>query len=80
MDEAYSLSMDLDVPSIHIKSITPTGVFYGIQSIISILSTKKMPKKLEILDGPRYTYRYVLSTRPTHSLRSNMSFFNNIKY
>ena len=57
IDEAYTLDMDLDNLSVVIKAQSATGIFYGIQSLISLLSVTKVPPKVSIVDGPRFTYR-----------------------
>lgn len=61
--EAYRLTMDPG-KGVSISGSDPAGVFYGIQSLLSLLPTEvysgQRPVRLdavEILDAPRFTYR-----------------------
>lgn len=54
-DESYKLSIHGD-NDIKITAISNAGVFYGIQTLLSLLQNNKLPE-CDIEDSPRYPYR-----------------------
>lgn len=55
-DEAYSMMVDPSKEVVKIVGKTPTGVFWGVQSFLSIVSEGKAPW-VTVKDAPRYEYR-----------------------
>lgn len=55
-DEAYNLKVDPQEKAITITGNTPKGVFWGIQSLLSIMNNGEVPW-LAVEDCPRYEYR-----------------------
>ena len=55
-DEAYNLKVDPQKQVIRIVGNTPKGVFWGIQSLLSVLDNGEIPW-VTIEDSPRYEYR-----------------------
>ena len=55
-DEAYSVEVDPSKEVVTIVGKTPTGVFWGVQSFLSIVNERKAPR-VTIKDSPRYEYR-----------------------
>ena len=55
-DEAYSLKVDHQKEVIKIVGTTPRGVFWGVQSLLSIVNDGKVPW-VTVEDVPRYEYR-----------------------
>ena len=59
-EESYSLNIHPDNRTVVIKGINPVGVFYGIQSLLSLMQDsqdKRTLPKANIVDGPRFGYR-----------------------
>jgi len=55
-DEAYSMEVDPSKEVVKIVGKTPTGVFWGVQSFLSIVNKGKAPW-VTVKDAPRYEYR-----------------------
>lgn len=55
-DEAYSMQVDPEKEVIKIVGKTPKGVFWGVQSLLSIVNNGKVPW-VTVKDAPRYEYR-----------------------
>ena len=55
--EAYSLQVNADSHGIEITGQSPVGVFYGVQSLLSLSEPDHMVPHLTINDAPRYEYR-----------------------
>ena len=55
--EAYSLKVDSSKHCISIIGNSPTGVFYGIQSLLSLNEPDGLVPHVTINDAPRYEYR-----------------------
>ncbi|XP_052781398.1 beta-hexosaminidase-like isoform X2 [Mya arenaria] len=55
-DESYTLSVKSD-SDITITAKAPVGIFYGVQSLIGIISKDSTVPQCEISDKPRYGYR-----------------------
>ncbi|CAH3143871.1 unnamed protein product [Pocillopora meandrina] len=55
--EAYSLKVDSSKHCISIIGNSPTGVFYGIQSLLSLNEPDGLVPHVAINDAPRYEYR-----------------------
>ncbi len=62
-EEAYSLTVDPQAKSIHIQSSTNVGLFYGSQTLLSMISpvnTSQVGTSLpavHIVDAPRFLHR-----------------------
>ena len=54
--EAYSVTINDDVPSIEIIGNKPCGVFYGVQTLLALLKDNIIPV-MTVRDSPRYPYR-----------------------
>ncbi|KAK3103352.1 hypothetical protein FSP39_018661 [Pinctada imbricata] len=54
--ESYKLSVLPNIPKVEIQGNTSVGVFYGIQSLLSLCDNNSIPSAV-IVDAPRYTYR-----------------------
>lgn len=67
--EGYTLQTDPPSKEIHITGKTATGVFYGIQTLLSLLFDKSDLPKVLIKDEPRFGFRgmYVDISRNFHS-------------
>ncbi|XP_068705154.1 beta-hexosaminidase-like [Montipora foliosa] len=55
--EAYSLQVKADSQEIVITGQSPVGVFYGIQSLLSVNEPNGMVPNVIINDSPRYEFR-----------------------
>ena len=68
-EEGYTLQTDPPSKEIHITGKTDTGVFYGIQTLLSLLFDKSDLPKVLIKDEPRFGFRgmYVDISRNFHS-------------
>lgn len=55
-DEAYSMEVDPQKEVISIIGEAPKGVFWAIQSLLSIMQNGKVPW-VTVKDAPRYEYR-----------------------
>ena len=55
--ESYRLQVDASAQSIAITGQSQVGVFYGIQSLLSLNEPDGMVPHLTINDAPRYEYR-----------------------
>ena len=55
-DEAYSIEVDPSKDVVRIVGKTPRGVFWGVQSFLSIVNQGKAPR-VTVKDAPRYEYR-----------------------
>ena len=55
-DEAYSMEVDPQKEVVTIVGKTPRGVFWGVQSFLSIVNKGKAPW-ITVKDAPRYEYR-----------------------
>ncbi|XP_078383598.1 beta-hexosaminidase-like isoform X2 [Oculina patagonica] len=55
-DEAYSMEVDPEKEVIKIVGKTPKGVFWGVQTLLSIVNNGKVPW-VTVKDAPRYEYR-----------------------
>ena len=55
--DAYVLTVDADTESILIAGPNPSGVFYGVQSLLDMLETSKTIPTMRIVDAPRFAYR-----------------------
>ena len=55
-DEAYSMEVDPSKDVVRIVGKTPRGVFWGAQSLLSIVNQGKAPW-VTVKDAPRYEYR-----------------------
>lgn len=53
--EAYSLEVDAVGEIITIRGNKPAGIFYGVQSLMSITKNGWVPE-ITIQDAPRYVY------------------------
>ena len=61
-DEAYTVVIDSEKPSVVITGNSEAGVFYGVQTLLQILpskSNKEIPV-VSIRDAPRYIYRGIM--------------------
>lgn len=56
-NEAYTLQVDANSQSIEIISQSRVGVFYGVQSLLSLSEPEGMVPHVTINDVPRYEYR-----------------------
>ena len=56
-EEAYSLQVDAGKHRILITGNSGTGVFYGIQSLLSLYEPDGLVPQVTINDAPRYEYR-----------------------
>ena len=56
-NEAYTLQVDANSQSIEITSQSRVGVFYGVQSLLSLSEPEGMVPHVTINDVPRYEYR-----------------------
>lgn len=56
-NEGYELISDPSTKTITIQGKTNTGIFYGIQTLLSLVANSVMVPKIEIRDEPRFTYR-----------------------
>ena len=54
--EAYELSIDTSQAIINILGRQPSGVFWGIQTLLSIAREGRVPN-VRIVDAPRYEFR-----------------------
>lgn len=54
--EAYKLEVNTDKMIIEIRGPTTTGVFWGVQTLLSITHERGVPS-IEIHDEPRFEYR-----------------------
>ena len=54
--EAYELNVDAVKSIITILGMTPSGVFWGVQSLLSITREGRVPH-IHIVDAPRYKFR-----------------------
>ena len=54
--EAYKLDVNTDEMIIQITGLTAAGVFWGVQTLLSITHEGKVPN-IVILDEPRFEYR-----------------------
>lgn len=57
LTEAESYQLHIDAKGITIRGADPAGVFYGVQSLLSLASTGPTLWQLHIDDGPRYHWR-----------------------
>lgn len=55
-DEVYSVEVDPSKDVVRIVGKTPRGVFWGVQSLLSIVNQGKAPR-VTVKDAPRYEYR-----------------------
>jgi len=55
--EAYSLQVDAGTNSIIITGNSAMGVFYGVQSLLSLSEPDGLVPQVTINDAPRYEYR-----------------------
>ena len=55
-NEAYSMEVDPSKEAVKIVGKTPRGVFWGIQSFLSVVNEGKAPQ-VTVKDAPRYEYR-----------------------
>ncbi|XP_076082053.1 beta-hexosaminidase-like [Mytilus galloprovincialis] len=55
--EGYTLSVNPSARCVTISGKTNTGVFYGVQSLLSLLSQGNNLQQMEIRDEPRYEFR-----------------------
>lgn len=55
-DEAYSMEVDPQKEVVTIVGKTPRGVFWGVQSFLSIVNKGQAPW-VTVKDAPRYEYR-----------------------
>ena len=55
-DESYTLSVKPKC-DITITAKAPAGIFYGIQSLLSIVDSERSVPQCEASDRPRYSYR-----------------------
>ena len=55
--EAYSLQVDAGTNSITITGNSAMGVFYGVQSLLSLSEPDGLVPQVTINDAPRYEYR-----------------------
>ena len=55
--EAYTLQVNADSQSIVITGQSRVGVFYGVQSLLSLSEPDGMVPHVTINDAPRYEYR-----------------------
>lgn len=56
-NEGYMLITDPSLKEVNITGKTSAGVFYGIQTLLSLLSNGNELPKIEIKDQPRFDYR-----------------------
>lgn len=56
-DEWYSLVVDPSKELITITGKGPAGVFYGVQTLLALRSSKGRVPEVSIKDAPRYSYR-----------------------
>lgn len=54
--EAYTLTVDCLEDVIEITASTSQGLFWGIQSLLSLYKDERIPE-VKIVDAPRYEYR-----------------------
>lgn len=55
-NEAYELDVNTDKMIIEITGVTTTGVFWGVQTLLSITHEERVPS-IVIRDEPRFEYR-----------------------
>ena len=55
--ESYSLEVDPSEEVVIITGQGPTGVFYGIQTLLGLMDSQNTVPKVSITDAPRYLYR-----------------------
>ena len=64
IDDGYKLSIQSDKQRIVIAGVSPSGVFYGAVSLLSLAKydtpTKHLFNPIEIFDAPRYGHRGVM--------------------
>lgn len=56
-NEGYTLIINPSLKEVNITGRTSAGVFYGIQTLLSLLSNGNELPKIEIKDQPRFDYR-----------------------
>ena len=59
-DDAYSLAIDPAERVISVKGQGRSGVFYGVQTLLSLISVDGVVYKTEVKDAPRFRYRGML--------------------
>ncbi|XP_041355523.1 beta-hexosaminidase-like [Gigantopelta aegis] len=59
-EDAYTLSIDPALRVISIQGQGRSGVFYGVQTLLSLMSAGGIVYKTDVKDAPRYQYRGVL--------------------
>ena len=56
-NEGYTLIINPSLKEINITGMTSAGIFYGIQTLLSLLSNGNELPQIEIKDQPRFDYR-----------------------
>ena len=60
VSESYRIEVDADTPSVRIVGRDKAGVFYGVQTLISLANDSRGIPAGHIADQPRYHYRGLL--------------------
>ena len=58
--ESYRIEVDADTPSVRIVGRDKAGVFYGVQTLMSLANDSRGIPAGHIADQPRYHYRGLL--------------------
>ncbi len=55
--EYYTLDVDPKTDTIQVQGQTPTAIFYGVQSLLSLIDKDQQVPEIHIHDAPRFPYR-----------------------
>ena len=60
VEEAYRLEVASSKSAVILVGTTRTGVFHGLQSLLTLLHSRKAIPDMKILDSPRFAFRGVM--------------------
>ena len=68
LKEAYKLAVNHNEAKVTIQAKTEAGLFYGIQSFLSMMSDRSEIPAVEVTDAPRYQHRGLMLDVARHFL------------